>query len=310
MPNYIRTLVITLSVLAAAYLLSLIPRPSTGPKTPAIPESIQRFSLYTSSRTITVEETDGGWRVTTPINVPANEGSVVAFLAALRSLTLEEVLSHRPESHALYHLDDATGVRLSVWGVGAQDPQKWVIGKDSPKGTNVFVRIGTTPDVYLAKGISRGYAEADLQAWRETRLLPLAAEETFQALEVHRGKNNLIVQRTSSTWTVNGKPADSETVDQRVNSLRYLSADEFVDPPESETLLSEQPVLPPHDIVVTLSSGKKHVLRVVKEIKGDSPLILFQRDDDPHLLSLSRPITWFTVTEKDLLAKELERPEI
>jgi hypothetical protein len=54
-------------------------------------------------------------------------------------------------------------------------------------------------------------------------------------------------------------------------------------------------------MVVTLSSGKKHVLRVVKEMQGDSPLTLFQRDEDPHLFSLSQPVVWLTLTEKELL---------
>ncbi|MBL8023453.1 MAG: DUF4340 domain-containing protein [Elusimicrobia bacterium] len=301
MPKYLRTLAVVLFVLAAAYILVLIPRPPSGPKTPDVPEKIQRFSLTRPAHSITMESMETGWRVTSPVNVPANEGSVVSFLAGLRSLTLEKVISHRPESHALYRLDNAQGILLKVWGEGAQEPQGWIIGKDSPTGGNVFVRLETGSEVYLAKGLSRAYAEADLHAWRETRLLPLPADEAVQAVEVRRGKTSLRVERSSTSWTVNGKPANSEIVDERVNSLRYVSADEFVDPPESVALLAEKRNLPSREIVVILSSGKNHVLRVLKEIQGDSPRTLFQRDEDPHLFSLSQPVVWLTLTEKELL---------
>ena len=83
MPKWMRTLAIVLSVLAAAYMISLIPRPSTRPKTPAVPQEIQRFSLISPGLSLTVENGDGGWRLTSPVDVPANDGMVVNFLSGL-----------------------------------------------------------------------------------------------------------------------------------------------------------------------------------------------------------------------------------
>jgi hypothetical protein len=53
------------------------------------------------------------------------------------------------------------GVRIKVWGAGAHDPLEWWIGKDSPSGGHVYVRIGKSHEAYLAKGLSRSLAKAD-----------------------------------------------------------------------------------------------------------------------------------------------------
>lgn len=304
MPKWMRTLAIVLSVLAAAYLLSLVPRPTTKPKTPPVPKEVQRFSLVSRDLALTIESVDGAWRIKTPVDVPANEGTVVNFLASLRSFSLEEVLSRRRESFALFHVDDAAGVRLQVWGVGAKEPLDWVIGKDSPTGGHVYVRSGNGTEVYLAKGLSRGVAEAGLKMWRDSRLLPLAPEEAIQSVRVRRGNGILFLEKSSDSWTVNGKRADQDKVDRVVSSLRYLSADDFVDPPESLGPTAATLVPPSADITVRLSSGISHILRIGKPEKGETSRVLVRRDDDPHLLwVIVRQMDLLTTTEKDLISK-------
>lgn len=304
MPKWMRTLAIVLSVLGTAYLLSLVPRPTTKPKTPPVPKEIQRFSLVSHDLALTIEYVDGAWRITTPVDVPANEGSVVNFLASLRSFTLEEVLSRRAESFPLFQVDDTSGVHLRVWGLGAKEPLDWVIGKDSPTGGHVYVRSGNGKEVYLAKGLSRGLAGAGLKMWRDTRLLPLAPEETIESVRIHRNNGTLFLEKSSDSWTVNGKRADQEKVVRMIRSLRYLSADDFVDPPESLGLTAATLVPPSADITVRLSSEISHTLRIGKPEKGETSRVLVRRDDDPHLLwVIARQIDLLTATEKELIFK-------
>ena len=303
MPKWMRTLAIVLSVLAAAYMISLIPRPSTRPKTPAVPQEIQRFSLISPGLSLTVENGDGGWRLTSPVDVPANDGMVVNFLSGLRALTLEEILSHRTESHSQFNLDDASGILLRVWGTGSKEPQEWVIGKDAPLGGHVYVRVGKGPEVYLAKGLSRSQAEAGLKTWRESRILPLAPDAVIQSVRVRRPKGVLDLQHRSDSWTLNGKPANREKVDRFVSGLRYLSADEFVDPPASQGPLAGELKTPSAELTVVLSSGTPHVLRFGSPEKGGAARVLLQRDGDPHLMRVVlRQVDLLTADTKDLLS--------
>lgn len=303
MPKWLRSLAIVLTVLGAVTLVSLLPRPSTKPKTPPWPKDIQRFSLLSSDLSLALENNDGDWRIKTPIDVPANEGTVGGFLASLRSLELEEVLSRRPESFSLYALDDASGVRLKVWAADAQKPQEWVIGKDSPSGGHVYVRIGNAPEVYLAKGLSRSLAGADLKTWRDTRILPLPADAPIQSIRVYQDRENLIFEKSSDTWTVNGKTVQPEKVDPLLTNLRYLTADDFVDPPESIPEAAELATAPTH-ITVTLRSGESHDLRIGTPQKGNGSRALIRRDEDPHLMGIDlRHMELLKVTEKELLSK-------
>lgn len=304
MPKWMRPLAIVLSVMAAAYLVSLVPRPSTKPKPPEVPKDIQQFSLTSPSQSLTIEKVEGGWRVKSPIDVPANDGNVVNFLASLRSLTLEEVLSRRPESFGLFQVDDASGVCIKVWGAGARDPLEWWIGKDSPTGGHVYVRIGKSHDVYLATGLSRSLAESGLKTWRDTRLLPLSPDAMIQSVRVRRGKSTLVLETSSDTWTVNGKPADPEKVDRWMSALRYLSADDFVDPPESLGPIAAGLISPSAEVTVNLFDGPSHVLRFGKPEKGDRSRVLLRRNNDPHLIWLiARQVDLLTTTEKDLISK-------
>lgn len=304
MPKWMRALAIALSVLGTAYLLSLVPRPASKPKTPPVPEEVQRFSLTSRELSITIENAGGAWRVKTPVDVPANEGAVVNFLASLRSFTLEEVMSRRAESFQLFQADDASGVHLRVWGVGAKEPLEWVIGKDSPSGGHVYARRGNGKEVYLATGLSRALADAGLKMWRDSRLLPLAPEEAIQSVRVRRNDGTLSLEKSSDAWTVNGKRADQEAVDRAVHSLRYLSADEFLDPPASLGPQAAALVPPSALITVRLSSGKSHAFHIGQPEKGEVARVLVRRDEDPHLLwIIPRHMDLLTAKEKDLISK-------
>ncbi len=304
MPKWMKPLAIAVSVLAMVYLLSLVPRPSTKPKSPPVPNDIQRFSLVSQGLTITIENKNGVWRVTSPIDVPANEGVVVHFLASLRSFAFEEVMSRRPESFELFQVDDAAGVRLSVWGTGAKDPLEWIIGKDAPLGGHGYARLGNGKEVYLTSGLSRNEVEVGLKMWREGRLLPLAPDTPIRSIQVRRAMGNLILEKSSDTWTVNGKKANGEKVEGLVSSLRYVSADDFVDPPQSLGLIASHLSPPAAEITVLAGEGTSHILRFGIPEKGDTPRVLARRDDDPHLLwMIARHVEWLTIPEKELIFK-------
>lgn len=305
MPKWMRTLALVLAVLAAGYLISRIPRPSTRPPTPEVPKEIARFDIQVPGRPLlSFEKAEAGWQLKSPVDAPANDGNVVSFLASLRSLTLENVVSRRAESHGLFLVEETGGVRVKVMGPGAALPLEWVVGKDSPSGGHIFVRKGNGTEVYLAKGLRRELVETDLKAWRDNRALPLAPDAVIQSVQVRRGKTLLTLERSSTSWTVNGKTADGPLAERMTNGLRYLSAEEFVDPPASISLSASGFSAPSAEVTATLASGSAHVLRIGREEKGASPRVLLRRDADPHLFwVLTRNFELLTAAPKDLQAK-------
>ncbi|MBK8575755.1 MAG: hypothetical protein IPN90_08775 [Elusimicrobia bacterium] len=103
-------------------------------------------------------------------------------------------------------------------------------------------------------------------------------------------------------------PADGEKVDRLMSSLRYLSADDFVDPPESLGPIADSLRPPSAELTVTLgpggASGKTHILCFGRPDKRDPSRVLLRRDTDPHLLwVIVSHFDVLNVNIKDLLSK-------
>ena len=88
-----------------------------------------------------------------------------------------------------------------------------------------------------------------------------------------------------------------------LSSLRYLSADDFVDPPDSGPLAAQLANAPTR-LTVLLESGVSVLLRFGPPEQAEDSRVLVRRDEDPHLYRVdSRHVDLLTLTEKELLSK-------
>jgi hypothetical protein len=199
-------------------------------------------------------------------------------------MRIEAALSRREAAVGLFGLDDAQGIRLSLWAPRADRPLIWVIGKNAPDGLRVYARPPGRPEIFLVKGILREALEIDPDKWREGRILPLDPGDEVASVRVRRGRSSFILARGSASWTLDGFPTDRAVLDRTMNAFLSGTVAEFVDPPASLDLRRFDLLTPQGEIAVALADGRERVLRIGKEEKGDSPRLVLRRDGEPTLL--------------------------
>lgn len=185
-----------------------------------------------------LEKGPDGWRLTDPVDYPADQDLVSATLGFLSGLTSNGIISSNPEKAGLFEVDDEKGVKVSLYFAGEADPQvRIVVGKLAPGFSNTYVRVGDAPEVHQVAGALRFQLERDATAWRDKQILSF---DPAAVVRVHlAGEADVAARRTDDGWAWDGPtPPDgtpsTDAVERLVRYLSSLRALDFVDqPPEA-----------------------------------------------------------------------------
>ncbi len=248
-PKWFKILAAVVGTLAAVYALTLIPR-SGRPRTFSVPADPVKLRVESPSSKSTLEKKGGVWRVTDPVDWPADEGSVLRVLSGLKGLILESEITRRPESYAQYELVEGKETHLSVWEKGEKSPVELFLGKNAGFTDRAYVRVGKDPAVYIAAGMSREAADFPAVRWRDRSVM-----DRTDIVRVRRteGEGSVHLEKSSSSWTVDGKP--SAWASSCVSTIRSLTADDFVDPPAAADLAKYGLDKPAVSFEISFSSG-------------------------------------------------------
>jgi hypothetical protein len=255
-PSFPRRLLIAAALLGGLWLLTLVPwrRGSQAPS--GMPKDPVKLRIGGDASGVTLEKKDGAWRLTDPLDWPADTLASARVLDGLRRLSFEAEVTRRPESHAQYDLSDDKALRLQVWGAGEAKPFSFLLGKQAGMSGRSYARLDGDPVVRLADGPARGEADLPLTQWRDRRLL---YRGDLSRVEVSGVKKPFVLAQSSAGWTVDGAPADEKKAGAFVSALRTLAADGFIDPPSSPDLKALG-LLKPAVYAVSFSSGPAVVL--------------------------------------------------
>src|SRR5262245_43009320 len=105
-------LVVVLVVLGAVVFF-LIPsgqERETSEKVPEISVSVDSASVVSVSlerpgKSVTIENVGGKWKITSPIQAPAEAAAVAQLVGALSKLRVGSLVSSNPQKQALYQVD-------------------------------------------------------------------------------------------------------------------------------------------------------------------------------------------------------------
>src|SRR4029077_9603410 len=103
--------------------------------------------LVFPDREIALRKDNGAWRLTKPMEAPADDASVKAIITALTGAEIQKSLDEVPSDLASFGLDkpDPT-VRLTT-AKGDQPPI--AVGKNAAIGGKTYVRVGDRPKIDL-----------------------------------------------------------------------------------------------------------------------------------------------------------------
>lgn len=276
-----KSLVLLAAALGLAVLVVLDQRPrvEVRPELPALPtvaaDDVVRITIGDQINLLAVERPskDEPWRLVAPLQYPADEPLVEAFVKALGGGVVMDTKVDEGNLEA-YGVDDQHALRAELYTGGAEPALAVIVGK-SAGPDSAFVRLPGSDTVYRAAVGARSRFERPAGEWRDRTLVDLPREQV-QSLVIERADTTLRFTRGAprsagadgkprpGAWSLEGAefPIDDQGVELMVNALCKLRAGE-IHAPTYEAGFAE----PAAVATLTAADGTSH--RIVLGSRAD-----------------------------------------
>lgn len=217
-------------------------------------DAVTGIELVYADRTIALAKSDGGWRLTKPVDAPADEPVVKALLTAITGAVVQKSLDDVPPDLAPFGLDKpATTITLAT----KDGPLPAIgLGKNTAIGAKTYVRKGDAGKVYLTASTLQTAVNKQVRDLRDKQLLAFQ-DDDVQRVEIARaGAPALtLVRKDKDAWTIEpgGLPTDATEMRSYLASLRTTRATDF--PDDAPTDLKQYGLDAPR-LTITVSTGK------------------------------------------------------
>jgi hypothetical protein len=169
---------------------------------------------------VTLEKTDGTWRITQPAPYPADQETVAGLLSTLSGLNADRVVEDKASDRKPYGLDPPA-VEVDIAG------KQLLLGDETPAGGNVYAALAGDPRVFTITSSSKTTLDKGLNDLRDKSLLTLSPDKVSR-VEVLKKPEEMEFDRTKDGWQMlkpKPSPADSFAVNDLVRSLTGAKMD-------------------------------------------------------------------------------------
>jgi hypothetical protein len=253
-------------------------------------DAVTGITLVYPDREIELRKDDKGWRVTRPVDAPADETVVKSLVNTVTDAEVQKTLDELPKDLASFGLETPTvTVRLAVKD-GAQPPAV-AVGKNTTIGAKTYVRKGDEPKLYLTT-TSIGFGlNKQVKDLRDKQLLTFKDEDVSRVeIKPADGAAVALVRKEKDAWTVEpgDHPADPTEVRSYLSSLRATRAVDF--PDDTPADLAKYGLAEPR-LAVTVATGKdgaptQALLIGGETMEGTQKQVYAKRADLPTVYSL------------------------
>ena len=180
------------------------------------------------NQTMALQRTGAAWTVNGNL---ADSVTVTRFWNALEGAEVGGVVANNPSNHERMGLsaDSAWTVDFTLADGGTASV---LVGKTGPIFPSGYVRLPDQDAVVVVSGDFRAAAILTISQWRDKTILAVdTAAVTRVVLETSEGIH--VAERADSTWSVDGEPADLNTMRAILDELADLRALGFVEDGEA-----------------------------------------------------------------------------
>jgi uncharacterized protein DUF4340 len=287
-----RTTLLLLAVLAAlgAYLYWIeLPKAEQESKKKTLAElkedEITEVALVYPDREVLLKKSGNDWRMIKPVDALADAVAVKGVINAVAQAEISKELAEPSSDLAQYGLDKPTVTVTLRKGETALPTIS--IGKNTPVGSNAYVKKSDDKKVYLTSGAFRTTMDKQVKDLRDKTILSFSDADVHK-IEIQGDGKDIVLSEKDNAWSIE-KPtayaADGGTVRNLLSTLRSLRAVDF--PSEDATDLAAYGLDKPR-LKVTLTLGNdatEKALAVGKE--NDQKQVYVQRGGQPAVFAVN-----------------------
>jgi uncharacterized protein DUF4340 len=204
----------------------------------AVPaDTVTGVTLAYPDRTIVLAKGEQGWRLTQPIDAPADDTMVKSLVTTVTEAQVQRALDQPPADLKPFGLDVPAVTVTLARKDGA--PTTIAVGKNTPIGGRSYVKRGDDPKVYLTTTSLQFSLNKQPKDLRDKTLLAFQ-DDQVRRIEIAPADAPAVtlVQKDKDAWTVEpgDHAADATEVRSYLSSLRATRAIDFpADAPDAET---------------------------------------------------------------------------
>lgn len=192
-------------------------------------DAVTSLEIRNSHGEFTLAKSGGDWRLTTPIEFPADSATVSSLLSSLSNLKQERRLSPSevdPEDYGL----DAPALFVAA---ATEDGTSFTleVGDETPLGSNRAVRRPGAEDFILCSDYFVTDLDKELDDWRSRDVVDVVVDD-LASLQVVSGGDRIHLVRSDDDWRLVDPIqdlADGNHVSNLVSNLNSLRIEEFLD---------------------------------------------------------------------------------
>lgn len=266
-------------------------QPDAGENIPSIEvveDSITTLEITRSKdERVVLSRVDGQWRVTSPLEAPADQSNVESALSRLADLEIPRVVASQPQNYARLQVDDANAVHV-VAKSGDETLADLKVGKYANGLT--MVRVGDREEVFGASGSLRYAFDRELKAWRNRKVVNVESADV-QSIRVSSKNGTFELERGEEGWQAMKSPKDLEELDpQKVDSLvsmlARLTASDFA--PEDLSPARAGLTEPAAEITIHVKDQPQPIVLELGDATDDGSEHYLRRRNDPIIYVISK----------------------
>lgn len=237
----LKTLIVTVSVLAVLAVIAFIarrptPPPSADPRIgqrlvdPELVPKAAKVRITDAGKSVVLHRgSDGTWRVASYHDFPADFQKLSGFIGNLTDAKLQRLVTSNPDRIARLEFKD-TKIEL----LDGSDKTLWsaTLGKTPETGGGRFVKFGDENKAFLAS--LSAWLDTESKNWAQSELINLKSEDVAK-IELPFPEGTVVVSRAKKEdpWTSENAPAGQRVKADKISSvLSSLGSVRFSDTAE------------------------------------------------------------------------------
>lgn len=266
-----------------------------GPPLPEISkDDVTRLQvLHPDGSDVVLTRTDGGWRLTAPLEAAANDNLVELALNKLAEMPGADtgIAATKASNHERLEVAESNGTQVIIQAKGEKLAHLFV---GAYKGGNTMVRLAGQEPVHAVKGSLASNFEREVDDWRDKRIVDRTATDVK---ELHFESDNgtfLFVRGDDDQWKLAEDQAETEEWDPAqvqsiASTLARMRAVGFAEPhvtremaglgegSSTATLLMQAEGEDPARIVLRLGNALESNERFYLVREGRNPIFVISK---------------------------------